>query len=269
MYSIGMFYSLAQLFEMMSGEGEEVSVCFCGTDSHGQGDLFNGDVSKEGRYFHFEEADITIAAGMHSASGIDPSALPYNAGRLYELSANAFDTIVHAWMSELPVAAEIIRFGRKILATTGRQAAYLVATDRSDADVQTVETAAFKVWREFDRLRGLLRFTPDEDGVYAACCEPDHFILPAFGPHFRERFGQTPWAIIDAKRRICLCGEQGQAPVLFDVGKSAEIAGRQPGGEWEDLWRHYHKTINNESRNNPDLQKQFMPKRYWKYLTEL
>jgi probable DNA metabolism protein len=41
------------------------------------------------------------------------------------------------------------------------------------------------------------------------------------------------------------------------------------GGEWEKLWQHYHKTINNESRNNPNLQRQFMPKRYWKYLTEL
>jgi probable DNA metabolism protein len=39
--------------------------------------------------------------------------------------------------------------------------------------------------------------------------------------------------------------------------------------QWEDLWKHYHKTINNESRDNPKLQKQFMPKRYWKYLPEI
>ena len=36
----------------------------------------------------------------------------------------------------------------------------------------------------------------------------------------------------------------------------------------EDLWRLYHRSINNESRNNPGLQRQFMPSRYRKYLNE-
>jgi len=40
------------------------------------------------------------------------------------------------------------------------------------------------------------------DGMDIARCEPDHLVLPALGPHFRERFGQTPWAIIDEKRRL-------------------------------------------------------------------
>jgi len=191
-------------------------------------------------------------------------------------------------MSELPVTAEIVRFGRKVLAAAGRREAYLAATDRGDPDVQAVEAAAYRVWHEFDRLRGLLRFSPDANGEYIARCEPDHFVLPALGPHFRERFGQTPWAIIDEKRRLCLRCDQEQALEFFYYNESENMvkpdsgsaggfpqvfAGHVPTSyptdEWEDLWRLYHKTINNESRSNPELQKQFMPKRYWKYLTEM
>jgi probable DNA metabolism protein len=196
------------------------------------------------------------------------SALPPDTCRLFEVSADAFDAVVHAWMSELPISSEIIRYQEKVLAAdsangTGKAA----ATDRSDPDTRTVLEAAYKVTREIDRVMGLLRFCPDEHGIYIAYCAPDHFILPCLGSYFTERFGETPWAIIDEKRHLrlsCMPGEQ------WTMEKSSDIETEKPsGGELEKLWQHYHKIINNESRNNPNLQRQFMPKRYWKYLTEL
>jgi probable DNA metabolism protein len=261
-----------------------------------QGELFDNGLESagleagtgEGGFSCVPEADINLIAGLYSAEGVNFSALPETAGRLFELSANAFDAIVHAGMSELPVSAEIARYGRKVLAASAapagttagvvteaqRRAAERAACDRGDPDVRAVLDAAYKVWHEIDRLRGLLRFCPDESGVYIARCAPDHFVLPALGPHFRERFGETPWAVIDEKRRLCLSCAGGGEPELFCTGDGCLIAGNsmaggeQRHGEWEDLWRHYHKIINNESRNNPDLQRRFMPKRYWKYLTE-
>jgi probable DNA metabolism protein len=133
------------------------------------------------------------------------------------------------------------------------------AFKRGDAD---------KVQLEIHRMMGFLRFAPNEDGVYIARCEPDYFILPALGPHFKERFGNKPWIIIDEKRRLCVRCLNGTLELLKVNTHSVPL--KEPvGGRWEDLWRRYHKTINNESRNNPDLQRQLMPKRYWKYLTEL
>jgi probable DNA metabolism protein len=254
-----------------------------------QGELFDNG---EGGFAGIWEADAAIIAVLYSPEGIDFSFLPENAGRLFELSANAFDAVVHAWMSELPLSGEIVRFGRKVLNTAAaaagrkpghcidpalapaeRRAAERAASDRGDPDVRAVLAAAYKVWHEINRLQGLLRFFPDENGVYIARCEPDHFVLPALGPHFRERFGETPWAIIEEKRRLCLYCNGGGEPEFGGIGDGCSIAGNLPGGqgygEWENLWRHYHKTVNNESRNNPDLQRRFMPKRYWKYLTEL
>ena len=61
----------------------------------------------------------------------------------------------------------------------------------------------------------------------------------------------------------------GETVTIFGVDKNSVFAGTSQDGEWENLWRNYHSTINNPGRSNPDLQKQFMPKRYWKYLPEM
>ncbi|MDR3020175.1 MAG: TIGR03915 family putative DNA repair protein [Treponema sp.] len=140
----------------------------------------------------------------------------------------------------------------------------------------------FKAQREIHRMMGLLRFSPDKDGVFIARFAPDHNIIAALAEFFTARFGETPWAIIDEKRGFCLsrkpekhAGEPVIQLTILDGNSQknhAEIAncvGDHTGDEWEDLWKHYHKTINNEDRDNPNLQRQLMPKRYWKYLPEV
>ena len=277
MYSIFVNIEFVRLFNAISSEHclyEPCGTDTAGINSEGQGELF----SSGNKYiFNAAKIDIDIITGLYSQAGVDFLALPACARRLYEMSVNAFDAIAGAWLSELPITAEIVRFGRKVLDTGAaitidgqerRKAADRAATDRGDPDTRAVLNAAGKVWHEINRMQGLLRFCPDEDGAYIACCEPDHFVLPALGPHFRARFGQTPWAIIDNRRRVFLRCEQGREPQFCFFG-NAVSPNRIPGGEWENLWRLYHKTINNESRNNPDLQRCLMPRRYWKYLTEL
>ena len=194
-------------------------------------------------------------------------------------------------MSELPVKTEISRYGKKVKkagSITGsgksekdRAAAGKAASDRGDPDVLTVLKTAAKVTTEIHRLTGMLRFSPDENGVYIARCSPDHFILPALEYHFTLRFGETPWAIIDEKRGLCLYREVGKQARIVPVSDAYSTTGilcnDQSGGKdtrsskdhWEDLWRLYHRSVNNEARKNLRLQRQFMPERYQKYLTEL
>jgi len=136
---------------------------------------------------------------------------------------------------------------------------------------QTADINDFKVYREIDRMRGLLRFTPNEKGELIAKCAPDHYILPFLADHFTARLGDIPWMIIDEKRGLCLCKKPGKkAEILPYVPLPLENNEKTTANDkWEELWKHYHKTINNEDRNNPKCQKQFMPKRYWKYLPEM
>ena len=134
----------------------------------------------------------------------------------------------------------------------------------------------YKVQHEIHRMMGLLRFTPDENGEFTARCAPDHNILPALAEYFTDRFGEQAWSIIDEKRGLRLFrlpGEQAKIselkePCSYAADSTAKNINTNIKDEWEELWKHYHKTINNEDRNNPNLQRQFMPQRYWKYLPE-
>jgi probable DNA metabolism protein len=264
----------------------------------------------------------------------------FSAVLLCELSVNAFDAVVHAWMSELPIVAEIIRFAWKVISAAwkkvfqegppgteppdrsgllpepaagtdvsaagafgavaiqnprwaalpeARWGAEQAASDRGDQDVRTVLEAAYKTGREIDRLRGLLRFTPYCSGgdpasalVYVARCFPDHHVLPGLVDHFTQRFGECPWAVIDEKRNLVLVREAGREARIFPLNSGETPAPGLPdcdcghsldnGHQFdgiEDLWRNYHHSINNPDRNNPALQRHFMPRRYWKYLPEL
>jgi probable DNA metabolism protein len=208
------------------------------------------------------------------------------AQQLRELSANAYGHFVQGWMSELPIEAALIRFAWKVLAAglnapgglgsaEARERAETAAADRGDPDTQTALAAAYKVWKETDRLRGLLRFSPDRSGTHIARCAPDHFVLPALADHFTLRFGEAPWAIIDERRGLALArkpGEEARLVSLEELHLGIGVAGNGPHGNddpWEDLWRGYHRAVTIENRINPQLQKQFMPQRYWKYLPEI
>jgi len=190
---------------------------------------------------------------------------------IFELSADAYYAALYAQMSCKPIKREIAKFIEKVSRARNRDEADRAGKDRGDGDVLTVLKEAGKVTHEIHRLTGMLRFSPEGDGVYTARCAPDNFILPALAEHFTLRFGETPWAIIDEKRGLCLRKANGSEAVLvpFSPNLSDTAAERAEKDSWEDMWRLYHKSINNESRKNPRLQRQFMPERYQKYLTEL
>ena len=226
-------------------------------------------------------------------TGPGGSVLPPFLARLFELSVDAFYAVMHARMSEFPLKSEISRYIEKVCkagsgiangkTVEARAAAARAAGDRGDPDVLAVQRAAYKVQHEIHRMEGLLRFSPGPDGIYTARCEPDHFILPAMAEHFTLRFGDTPWAIIDEKRGLRLFRQAGGEVQLMPASPSAALlpegnsgpdgtcrksTAATKGDPWEELWRLYHRSINNESRKNPGLQRQFLPERYQKYLVE-
>jgi hypothetical protein len=196
--------------------------------------------------------------------------------RLAEISPAAYDDAVHALLSGMDLGAAVRRFAAKVIGASeaagpetekGRRAAEKARTDRLDPDTEKVQAAAYKTLREFDRLRGLLRFKPEQEGRYTARCAPDHFVLPLLADHFSVRFGAVPWAVIDEKRRLVLRGQNGTAEIVPE--EPADSSRRESALDtWETLWRAFHHAVNNEGRNNPGLQKQFIPGRYRKYLTE-
>jgi probable DNA metabolism protein len=255
---------------------EELFAVICNNDlpcAKREEDLF-GFVQETVLERRYVQADIDLLSNYFSR-GFDIAALSENAQKIFELSANVFELILHAWMSEFPIETEIAAFGRRALAAAQdcgsrekRSAAEDAALDRGDESSRIVLASASKTQFEAHRMMGLLRFSPDSNGTYIALCEPDHLILPSLGEYFTSRFGETPWAIIDIKRGLCLNRRLGEKAKLAVMKTAADIS-VLGDDEWEELWRHYHRIINNESRKNLHLQRQLMPKRYWKYLPEM
>jgi len=189
---------------------------------------------------------------------------------LFELSIDAHNAALFALMSGFPILEEVSRFIKKTLKAKDRNEAAKISLDRGDPDVLIVLKTAGKVQHEIHRLQGLLRFNPGKNGTYIARCSPDYFILPALAEHFTLRFGETSWAIIDEKRDLCLCRAKGGEALLVPYKENSELTQIEKNNDsWESLWQLYHRTINNEGRKNPRLQRQFMPEKYRKYLPEM
>lgn len=144
----------------------------------------------------------------------------------------------------------------------GPRAAGFLADER----VRTVHEAGWAVSRERHRFLGLLRFT-ELRGVLYAPFEPEGDILSLVAGHFARRLGGERWIIHDTGRNRAAVYENGIWRVsAFRTGGPLPLSGRER--EIRDLWKRYFSSTAVQTRKNAELQRQFMPKKYWKYLPE-
>ncbi|MBN2484064.1 MAG: TIGR03915 family putative DNA repair protein [Candidatus Omnitrophica bacterium] len=138
----------------------------------------------------------------------------------------------------------------------------------SDERVKFIHDHARKVSVEAHRMRGLVRFRELQDGWLYAPIETDHYVLPLIIRHFSQRLPQKQWFIHDIKRKK-IAIHNLTYPRIFDVKnyRVPELSFKE--AEHQKIWQEYFKNIAIKDRKNVRLQRQFMPKRYWKYLTEM
>lgn len=136
----------------------------------------------------------------------------------------------------------------------------------TDKRVQPVHEARLTVLRERHRFLGLLRFT-DLGGVLYAPFEPEGNILPLLAGHFSSRLGREQWIIHDRGRNKAAVFT---SPLwrITDFRLPEGISPSKREQAFQDLWKRYFSAITVNSRIKPTLQRQFMPKKYWKYLPE-
>jgi len=140
--------------------------------------------------------------------------------------------------------------------------------------VARVGDDARRVSRELHRFKGLLRFMETTDGVYYAPYEPDHNITVPLARYFAERLGGQPWIIHDRRRGLAVLWDghslqPGKVPTPAASGMASEPALSAGEETVQSQWRTYHRQIAIASRANPRLQRQCMPRRYWRYLVEM
>lgn len=146
----------------------------------------------------------------------------------------------------------------------------------ADEDVLFLSKIYKKVKHEAERMRQFVRFQKTADGMYFAYIEPLYNVLPCVSDFFEDRFADQQWIIYDAKRKYALYYDlQKTETISFDslnvnpdTGELADELKAADQNDFEQMWREYLQSVTIRQRINPKLQRQFMPKRFWKYLTE-
>lgn len=130
-------------------------------------------------------------------------------------------------------------------------------------EVQRIEK---KVSFEVHRLKGLIRFSELEGGVLYSGIEPDHDIVEFLAAHFCDRYKNEPFIIHDMKRDKALVAYKREWYITEFTEMPAELSEKE--GQYRELWKQYFENMAIKERINSRCQKNLMPVRYWKNLTE-
>ncbi len=139
-------------------------------------------------------------------------------------------------------------------------------------------TLVQRIGYEIERCKGFLRFRELKNGILYAEYEPDNDITEYLMSYFSKRNNDDLFIIRDVKRDIFgLYNREeyivGKWAVEREEDSEALAESRQNFYSdadliFADLWKQYYKTVAIASRKNERLRRQYMPRRYWKYLIE-
>lgn len=135
-----------------------------------------------------------------------------------------------------------------------------------DSVVNLIEKACKNVSREIGKYMGLLRFSEVDNNLFYAQFEPTNDIIVPISHFFKERLKSVKWIIHDVKRNKMCIYDFKRLRFCKNVNITLKFSNHEH--LYQTLWKSYFKTMAIEERKNYKLQRQNMPKKYWKYLIE-
>ncbi|SCX75590.1 TIGR03915 family putative DNA repair protein [Alkaliphilus peptidifermentans] len=180
-----------------------------------------------------------------------------------KISQDALRHVYHVFLSELKEAPTVIYKYLLIAFRMGYQVDFLLTNQH----VLNMHKISKKVSREKHRMLGLTRFQLIKEDFYYAPIEPDYHIIGLLAPHFANRMADQHWMIHDVKRGAAAVYDKKEW-FLTEVDMKLQASVGAEEELYQELWKTYFKSISISERRNPKLQKNFMPTRYWKFLTE-
>ena len=151
-----------------------------------------------------------------------------------------------------------------------------VMFDLAHPDVLKIDKLYRTVLGEAHSALMFIRFEQAADGTYFAPFAPKYDIISLTLSHFKARFTDQAWLIYDTFRNYGFYYNKKTIEQIIienpgfslKTGKLLKSATLPDDEKWQELWRIYFKKIAIAERKNLVLQRNFMPKRFWKYLTE-
>jgi probable DNA metabolism protein len=155
-----------------------------------------------------------------------------------------------------------------------------VMEDLGNLQILELAQTVKSVGREKHRMEAFVRFEHTTEDIYFARVEPDFNVLPLIGEHFRQRYQDQHWAIYDIKRGYGIYYDKTDSTAtrpaaLQTISDLDDAVLRNPASihsmderRYQHFCQGYFTNVNIKERKNPRLHKQYLPQRYWKYLSE-
>lgn len=126
------------------------------------------------------------------------------------------------------------------------------------------------VGHEAHRYLGFVRFREMKGGFLFAEISPSAQVLPLIGDHFENRYPKENFVIYDSRHGVYLVHRADQPWVLFWGEKLNSETLKETEGElfYASLWRCFVDTIEIKERKSERLQKQLLPLKFRRYMTE-
>lgn len=204
----------------------------------------------------------------------------------------AYDAVLHASLSDDAHKGTIVyRFVRYAMATNrphdcasctrrgscrsphrgfgcGGGTRHTVLDDITHPAVEPLHRLTRSVRNEQHRMLQFLRFEHLDNGVWFARCNPSASVVPLIMDWFSGRFNTQPFIIFDEVHDIA--GVYGGRDWYLVTTESLDLPDHASEERlMQQAWKRFYDTVAVEARYNPELRRQFMPKRLWKNLTEM
>lgn len=148
-----------------------------------------------------------------------------------------------------------------------------VLNDLAHPAVEPLHRLVRSVGNERHHMVQFLRFEHLENGVWLARCNPEASVVPLLMDWFAGRFNTQPFIIYDEVHHLAGVYDGGDWQLVNTEG-AGDLERALPDRTADEAlmseaWRTFYKSVSIDARYHPELRRQFMPKRFWKNLTEL
>jgi probable DNA metabolism protein len=189
-----------------------------------------------------------------------------------KISKSALNMLFVCYLSELDdIELILFRYIRKVFTST-----VSIEMNFADDDVLALSKIFKKVQNETSHIKQFVRFQKTTDGLYFAVIDPLYNVLPLCSDFLEDRYADQQWIVYDSKRNYGLFYDLEKTEIIhFEQGDISLKTGQLTPEKMDDyeaafqkLWKEYLAAATIRERKNLKLQRQHMPKRFWKYLIE-
>ena len=111
-----------------------------------------------------------------------------------------------------------------------------------------------------------------KEGILLSRIGPKNDLTVLLAAHFADRMPQENWILYDCNRKKAAVHQAGGGWVMVKTDSAVwqeRLEQETDEAVFEELWKTFHRTIAIKERENPRCQRNMLPLRFRKYMTEM